>query len=735
MTDSDTSPCAPDSALADLARGDLDASGLWVAHIDACPSCRARFEALLDRTAALGGAGSGPPPTDTFNAATAEELQDGRARVLGGARAEAARCLRPPQGADELGRLGPYRVLDVLGAGGMGLVLHAEDPALGRHVALKILRPHLAADPAARARFRREAQAMAAVVDDHVVPVHAVGTDGDVPFVAMPLLTGETLAAALQRAGRLAPARVTELGRQVALGLAAAHACGLVHRDVTPANVWLEPRPGGGERVRLLDFGLARAVASTDVTRTGAIIGTPAYMSPEQARGQPADHRTDLFSLGAVLYRAATGTAPFTGEDAFAVARQVVDTDPPPLARLAPDLPPGLAELIRRLLRKDPAARPASAQAVADELVRIAAGQPAARARRRRYLLVGAAVAAGVLLVVVVLARLHRGGVAGGPEAAPARALTLVGATDPAFRHTNVYAVALARTDAGPVVLSEGFPEGAEGRGVRVWTPDLEPAGTLPTTGDYIRGLAPTPDGQRFVTVGGGGLEVWVLAGTSARRVVKPAPPPAGIGGIVVAPDGDHVYTTDYEDGGLVRAYVLADTSLRPAGPLPEPLGLPRHLAVAPDGRWVGAAAKSGKVCLWDLRAAGGPAAFVLRATGRPVAVVAFAPDGRRVWVVDGTASGEAFDLTGARPQPAGAVPTALAGGPPVAAFPSADGARLVVVGERAIQVLDVSAVPARPLGTFEVPTPVRTAAFDAPAGRLYTGHVDGLRLWVLAGP
>ena len=723
--------CAPADALSALARGDRDGAGPWAAHVDDCPVCRDQVAALLDRTAPVD-----LPPTDSFDLRTGGDRDADLAPAGSDVRAEAARFLRPPEGPDELGRLGPYRVLGVLGAGGMGLVLRADDPGLGRPVALKVLRAHLAADPAAQVRFRREAQAMAAVEHDHVVPVHAVGSDNGVPFVAMPLLEGETLSAAIRRDGRLAPARVVELGRQVAAGLAAAHARGLVHRDVTPANIWVEPRPDGAERARLLDFGLARAVAGTptDVTRTGAVIGTPAYMSPEQARGRPTDFRTDLFSLGVVLYRAATGEAPFRGEDSFAVARQIVETDPPAPARVVPDLPPGLSALVMRLLQKDPAARPASAQDVAEELARIAAGKPRPRAGPRRLgapVLVGAMV---LIALVVALAWPHGESGPGDPPPPPDR-LTRVRTAGADQDHTQVYALGLARGEGGLVVLSEGFPNAGAGRGVHLWTADLEPLGVLPTRGDYIRALAPTPDGRRFVTVGGGGLEVWALAGRSIQRVIPAAAPPAAIAGIVVAPSGERVYTTDYEEAGVVRAYHLTSTALNPVTTLPGVLGRPRSLAVSGDGLWVGATAKTGKVVLWDLRPANGPVAHVLRPAGRPIAVVAFSSDGRRAWVVDGTAAGEAFDLSGEKPVRAGAVPTELGQGTTaLAVFPAADGTRLIAVSDRAVQLLDVTVDPARSLGTEEVPSPIRGAAFY-PSGRLYTGHEDGLRQWQLAGP
>ncbi|MFO0846931.1 MAG: protein kinase [Gemmataceae bacterium] len=280
--------------------------------------------------------------------------------------------LAPPLAAGELGRLGGYRVLGVLGRGGMGVVFLAEDPHLERRVALKVLPPELA-DAEAKARFLREAKAQAAIDHDHVVAAHQVGEDRGVPFIAMPLLTGQTLAAALAEQGALPVAEVVRVGREAADGLAAAHDRGLMHRDVKPANLWLE---GSRRRVKILDFGLARGTAPTarlgePLTEQGITVGTPHYMAPEQAQGRPTDPRADLFSLGVVLYEAATGVRPFTGPDGMAVMAAVVTDTPPPPAAVNPAVPAALSELIVRLLAKDPAGRPASAAAVAAELRRI----------------------------------------------------------------------------------------------------------------------------------------------------------------------------------------------------------------------------------------------------------------------------------------------------------------------------------------------------------------------------
>ncbi|HEV3447860.1 MAG TPA: protein kinase, partial [Gemmataceae bacterium] len=217
--------------------------------------------------------------------------------------------LAPAQSPDELGRLGPYRVLNVLGAGGMGVVFRAEDPHLQRLVALKALLPGLAASGSAKQRFLREARAAAALKHDHVVTIHQVGEDRGVPYLAMEFLEGEPLDECLKREGKLPVAEVLRIGREMAEGLSAAHEHGLIHRDIKPANVWLEGKKG---RVKILDFGLARAATDeSHLTQSGAIMGTPAFMAPEQAQGKNVEPRSDLFSLGCVLYRMATGKAPF----------------------------------------------------------------------------------------------------------------------------------------------------------------------------------------------------------------------------------------------------------------------------------------------------------------------------------------------------------------------------------------------------------------------------------------
>jgi serine/threonine protein kinase/uncharacterized protein (DUF2141 family) len=329
--------------------------------------------------------------------------------------------LAPAQQADEIGRLGPYRVLKVLGIGGMGVVFLAEDPQLRRLVALKTMRLSLAANPEARQRFLREAQAAAALSHDHIVTIHQVGQDRDVPYLAMQLLQGETLEDRLNRRGKLPIAEVLRVGREIAEGLGAAHECGLVHRDIKPGNIWLEAER---DRVKILDFGLAksgdaleiaRAKASSPeadtplvslspvLTHTGTLLGTPAYMAPEQALGLSVDQRSDLFSLGCVLYRMCTGVVPFKGRDINETLRALTKDNPRPPRQLNPAVPPTLSALVMKLLAKRREDRPAAARAVVEVLaaIRFGSATDGALVRRRRLRI---ALAAGLALFAVGLA-------------------------------------------------------------------------------------------------------------------------------------------------------------------------------------------------------------------------------------------------------------------------------------------------------------------------------------------
>ncbi|WP_373650436.1 protein kinase domain-containing protein [Schlesneria sp. DSM 10557] len=257
--------------------------------------------------------------------------------------------LAPSDNPAMLGRLGEFEILEEIGCGGMGIVLKGYDHELNRYVAVKVLHPFCATSAAARRRFVREAQAAAAIVHQHVVAIHAVDASHHPPYLVMPYVPGESLQQRLTRVGSLDVVDTLRIGQQVADGLAAAHAQGLVHRDIKPGNILLERNV---ERVLLTDFGLARAADDASLTRSGVIAGTPQFMSPEQARGDQVDHRTDLFSLGTVLYTMLAGHSPFRSETAMGVLRRVCDETPRPLREINPAVPDWLEALIAKLQAK-----------------------------------------------------------------------------------------------------------------------------------------------------------------------------------------------------------------------------------------------------------------------------------------------------------------------------------------------------------------------------------------------
>ncbi|MEP3481154.1 MAG: serine/threonine-protein kinase [Fuerstiella sp.] len=296
-----------------------------------------------------------------------QETSDDSATVLAPSIRYVLHSLAPTDDPEMLGRIGHHEVQGVIGAGGMGVVLKALDPSLDRMVAIKILAPHLATSGAARQRFAREAKAAAAVLHPNVVAIHGVsdgGTTG-LPYLVMPYVRGATLQTRIDRNGGLSLTEILQVAVQVADGLAAAHQQGLVHRDIKPANIMLED---GVERVSITDFGLARTVDDATLTQSGVIAGTPQYMSPEQARGDSVDARSDLFSLGSLIYVMSAGHAPFRAETAYGILRRITDEAARPIREVRPDFPSWLAVLIDRLHAKFVSDRFQSATEVADVL-------------------------------------------------------------------------------------------------------------------------------------------------------------------------------------------------------------------------------------------------------------------------------------------------------------------------------------------------------------------------------
>ncbi|MEM9365412.1 MAG: serine/threonine-protein kinase [Planctomycetota bacterium] len=331
-----------------------------MSHIAECKHCQARLRELAAddsdwRTAAeaiAAASGMEAFPTERDAPATWSESM-------------VKQLLNPPTHPEMLGRLGRYEIERLIGSGGMGIVFRAFDTELNRPVAVKILAPYLANSRSARKRFAREARAAAGIVDEHVVPIFNVESDGEPPFLVMQYVAGGSLQERLDRDGPLEVTDVLRIGLQTAKGLAAAHAQGLIHRDVKPSNILLDE---GVERALLTDFGLARAEHEVSLTHTGFHPGTPDYMSPEQVRGEAIDARSDLFSLGCLLYALATGSPPFRAETSYAVLRKITDQEPRPIQEKRPEAPPWLGLIVTKLLAKSQANRFSSAREVAELL-------------------------------------------------------------------------------------------------------------------------------------------------------------------------------------------------------------------------------------------------------------------------------------------------------------------------------------------------------------------------------
>ncbi|MBL8817262.1 MAG: protein kinase [Planctomyces sp.] len=341
-------------------------------HLESCETCRTRVETTIGPEQWWSDVQSVLRSHSSLHAAAS-------LRAAGGFRVEEVNAdaaslgetrlresvldlLGPTDDPNMLGRIGSYEIIGLLGQGGMGAVFKGFDRSLNRFVAIKMLLPHLAASGAARKRFAREGQAVAAVVDDHVMAIHCVDEWRGVPYLVMTYTRGCSLQKRLSGNGPLRVREILRIGMQAARGLAAAHAQGIVHRDIKPANIFLDQNV---ERVQLMDFGLARAVDDASLTRSGTLAGTPQYMSPEQARAETVDHRSDLFSLGSVMYAMCTGHAPFRAESSYSILRMITDKEPRPIPEINSDIPEWLCTIISKLMAKQASDRFGSAQEVA----------------------------------------------------------------------------------------------------------------------------------------------------------------------------------------------------------------------------------------------------------------------------------------------------------------------------------------------------------------------------------
>jgi serine/threonine protein kinase len=522
-----------------------------------------------------------------------------------------------------VGTLAQYEVVEVVGRGGMGIVLRAFDTKLNRVVAIKAMALELAANPMAVKRFLREARAAAAISHDHVVTIHAIDEDNRPPFIVMEFVDGQSLQEKIDRIGPLELKETLRIGMQMARGLAAAHEQGLVHRDIKPANILLE---NGVERVKITDFGLARAVDDVSVTQTGQIAGTPQFMSPEQAQGHTLDARSDLFSLGSVLYTMCAGRPPFRAETAVAMLRRVTDDEPRSICEVNSETPDWLEVIILKLLAKDPAERFQSAAEVAELLSRhlahlqhpttasqpkptippkrseIPHGKPVSRFetshRRREFVKLSAYVAAVLLLLGLSLA---------------AAAIYV------AVRVTMRPSISSDHVDTAG---SESIPSGVEVRR------SVEPVRVIPHDAS-ISSLAYLPDGTIVTSARDASSNEWKLyfsdvteirARNGLSATVK------GVSHLVASADGKWIAAGSRED----HKVVLWDATRRQPIQTFETGGMVHSVSISPDGKLLAAASWDGSAKVWDVESH--ELVKVLGGYGR-VHRVLFSPDGKALAV------------------------------------------------------------------------------------------------------
>ena len=670
--------CPSELDLADLLAAETppEAHGAITEHIGECEGCQKRLDLLATGeipilAEAVRGIDADHPAKHSALWKALDEVVGSATRTHAGSpeperpRELELGFLEPSDKPGFIGRLGTFDVVRIVGRGGMGVVLHAFDPSLQRDIAIKLLDPQLASNTTARQRFCREARAAGAVTHENIVAVHQVDEDpkSGLPFFVMQLVTGESLDQRLRRVGKLPLNDVIRLAAQAAAGLAAAHASGLIHRDIKPGNMLLESPT---DRLKLTDFGLARSAEDLRLTRTGFVSGTPLYMAPEQAKGDEADHRADLFSLGVVLYECLAGKPPFDGKTPLAVLRRVADEPHEALNHFSPDVPKWFEDVVDKLLAKNPDDRFATAVELAAALgpfvpnhasmpCEVVSAEPCVMAhpsslsRRalRRWkvkfaLLLTIPFLLGIFLTTAFwLAVLPLSPQVVVSERPPETAPALAAADDGIAGTLAPYA-----SNAGPVWSASVSPDGKtlvmgleDGHVLVYDIAGHSVRASLKEHSGPVWGIEFFPNSNRFVSVSDDGtVKIW---GVGKAKPLSSLPAKSGVRSVAVAGHGGSIATGDrngnvivwdvtkeapikikeYEHGGTVSAVAFdkqglmvasggsdktvklwnpADDGTEPRLTLPEHKGPIYAVALSPDDNLIATGGWDGIIRIWD---------------------------------------------------------------------------------------------------------------------------------------
>ncbi|MGD0246394.1 MAG: protein kinase [Streptosporangiaceae bacterium] len=585
-----------------------------------------------------------------------------------------------PSGLVPGSRVAGYQVEGQLGAGGMAVVFRARDVRLGRIVALKVLAPGLAADAGFRARFIRESQAAAAADDPHILPVYEAGEAGGVLFIAMRFVGGGDLGSVLARDGPLAAGRAAGFVSEVASALDAAHAAGLVHRDVKPANVLVDARPGRPEHVYLADFGLSKgALWSASLTESGVFLGTAAFSAPEQISGRTVDGRADQYALACLAFMLLAGVPPFQRDPLMAVLWAQLSEPPPPLTSLRPDLPAAADEVLGRGLAKEPQDRYPSCGEFAAALRTALGGPPSSlaavlgpppgqdawpgaagahQASRQSGQADGGHAAplarfetpppsAGLAPDLVTADSAGKSARAAGASGQPAGRRRL------AVRvHRRAGTAAVAAIVLAAVAVIATMPHGPAAHKPSA-TPSRNAAPVRQTivasriatlTDPYrlgpVGGVVFSPDGKTLASKDVNSIYLWDIA-TRTRIATLTDPDSTGaIGGVAFSPDGktlaaangDSIYLWDV----AARTRIATLTDPGSTGAI--------NVAFSPDGKTLVTADDNGRIYLWDVAAR----THIVTLTdpgSKGVSNIAFSPDGKTLAAADYDGSTYLWDI------------------------------------------------------------------------------------------